>query len=40
MQSMREAMLRIAAIVLVSMGVVGTMFGQSSGDSLEAPAVN
>src|ERR1039457_6570964 len=35
MQSMREAMFRIAAIILVLMGVVGSMLGQSSGSSLE-----
>ena len=35
MQSMREAMFRIAAVALMFMGLVGTMLGQSSGDALE-----
>jgi alpha-L-rhamnosidase len=35
MKSAREAMFRIAAFVLLFMGLVGAMFGQTSGDSLE-----
>lgn len=35
MQSMRKAMFRIGAVVLVLVGLVGTVLGQSPGDSLE-----
>src|SRR6202050_609354 len=35
MQNMREAMYRVAGLVLVLGGLVVTVFGQSSGDALE-----